>query len=174
MSLARVLTLLGLASGLSGLACASAPTPRGGHDSPEAGLLLSEPFETLEGAPLSLAEHRGKVLLVDFFATWCLPCADSLPVYDAWQRELGPQGFQVVAVSVDEHPEEVPAFMARHAPGLLVVRDPAGRVAERVRLEGMPTAFLIDRGGRLALRHEGFRPGDASRLRAEIDAALLE
>lgn len=153
-------------------ACATAPGPAGRTSSSEAELLLSASFETLTGEPTELSDLRGQVVLVDFFATWCLPCADSLPVYERFHRELGPRGFVVVAVSEDEVRDAVPAFMQRYAPNVRVVFDPQGRVADRLALPGMPTAFLLDRAGQLLLRHEGFRPGDESELEAVIQRAL--
>lgn len=164
--------LLVLAIALEAGACASAPPKPVAEPSAEAELLFSETFESASGEAVGLSELRGQVLLIDFFATWCAPCVDSLPVYNRWQSELGPRGFQVVVVSVDEFPETVPPFLARHAPDLRVLYDPQGRVAGRTGLEVMPTAFLLGREGRLLRKHEGFRPGDARELRALVDAAL--
>lgn len=170
----RLLALaLALAAAVSP-GCASAPASWRGDTAPEAALLLTEWFEDLaSGERATLGALRGQVLLIDFFATWCLPCADSLPIYDAWQRELGPRGFKAVVVSLDEDRAEAAPFLARLAPGLAAFWDPEGRVAGLIGLEGMPTAYVLDREGNLLSKHEGFRPGDASRLRAQIEAALV-
>jgi thiol-disulfide isomerase/thioredoxin len=146
--------------------------PGSGRVSTDAEVLLSAQFVGLGGEPRTLEEFQGQVLLVDFFATWCVPCADSLPVYSRWQEALESRGLRVILVSLDEVPEEIPPFVARHAPKLVVFRDPEGRVAGQLNLPGMPTLFLLDREGRLVERHVGFRPGDEAELRALLERAL--
>ena len=143
-----------------------------GRVSADAEVLLSAEFDDGSGGVRTLDEFKGRLLLVDFFATWCAPCADSLPVYRKWQEALGPRGLTVVLVSVDESPELVPPFVARHAPELVVFRDPEGRVAQQVKLPGMPTLYLLDREGRLIRRHVGFGPGDESELSQLLERAL--
>ena len=127
----------------------------------------------LEGRPRSLAEFEGEVLLVDFWATWCAPCALSLPIYDGWQQQSGDAGLQILAVSVDTANAPVAPFAEDHAPNLLVLRDPEGTAATKLDLPGMPTAFLLDREGKLAGYHVGFAEGEQQQVLAQL-LPLLE
>lgn len=150
-------------------ACASAPETAA---PPSGGDLGAVTLTDLLGGRHSLAEYRGKVVLLDFWATWCAPCLESLPLYDAWQKELGDEGFVVVAASVDEEDAPVADFAVKYAPNVTVLRDREGLAAERLGLPKMPTAFLIGRDGRLIERHAGFDEAGAAGLRDRIMNAL--
>lgn len=127
------------------LACAT-PQAVGKHASYAPDFNLKD----ASGRMRSLTEFRGHVVLLDFWATWCKPCKVSLPVYNTWQDELGERDFVVLAVSLDEEGPQVAEFIQRYAPHVLVLSDPDGIVAARFGLLAMPTAYLIDRDGRLA------------------------
>lgn len=150
-------------------ACATAPAS---NPLPAQADLAAVQFVDLRGGAHQLGELRGQVVLLDFWATWCDPCVASLPLYNAWQRELGGRGLVVVAASVDEDGAAVEDFASRNAPELTVWRDPAGSAAARLGLPKMPTAFLIGRDGALLARHAGFDAAGAEALREQIVAAL--
>lgn len=113
---------------------------------------------TLDGRETTLGEFRGKVLLVNFWATWCAPCLRELPSLDALQSALGGNGFEVVAIAADARGgQAVKEFMAR-----LGVRSLAPYVDERLRLmsalggdNSLPVTLLIDRRGREIARRTG-------------------
>jgi len=149
--------------------CASAPQVAA---EPTHEDLAAVQLTDLVGGQHALDEYRGKVVLLDFWATWCDPCLESLPLYDRWQRELGDQGFVVVAASVDEEGAPVADFAVKYAPNVTVMRDAAGAAAGRLGLPKMPTAFLIGRDGRLIARHAGFDDAGAAALRDRIVGAL--
>lgn len=157
-----------LVAGLLG-ACASAPR---GSDLPDDAAISEVRLVDLEGQPRSLAELRGKVVLLDFWATWCPPCIESLPLYDTWQQELGADGLVVVAVSVDEEGAPVAAFAAKYAPHLTVLRDAKGHAASRLGVPKMPTAFVLDRAGRVVEAHPGYSGAEAADLRARLVTLL--
>src|SRR3954468_19373275 len=98
----------------------------------------------LDGKTVRLEDLRGRVVLLDFWATWCEPCRESLPFYADLQRDLGSQGLTVVAMSIDADDQPVREYFKTPAP-FLVLRDPEGSVAERMGVSTMPTSFLIDR-----------------------------
>ncbi|TNF35504.1 MAG: redoxin domain-containing protein [Deltaproteobacteria bacterium] len=149
--------------------CASAPDTTAPPSSTDLGAVQ---LTDLVGGRHTLSEYQGKVVLLDFWATWCAPCVASLPLYDRWQQELGPQGFVVVAASVDEEDAPVADFAVKYAPNITVMRDAEGAAAGQLGLPKMPTAFLIGRDGRLIERHAGFDDAGAATLRDRIMAAL--
>jgi thiol-disulfide isomerase/thioredoxin len=121
-----------------------------------------------------LSDYLGKVVYVDFWASWCGPCRQSLPSLDALYRELGGQGFAVLAVNVDAYIDEAKAFLKAYPVSYPVLRDPANRLPADYGVKGMPTAFLLDKQGIVRGIHEGFRIGDAPGIRAEILNLLAE
>ncbi len=127
---------------------------------------------SLEG---TLPERAGRVVLIDFWATWCAPCKASFPHYSTLQTELGPRGLTVLAVSVDKKTEPYDAFLKRFAPAFSTVRDGDQKLVAKVQPPSMPTCYLIDRKGTLRLVHTGFHgEADAKMLRAEITKLLDE
>jgi peroxiredoxin len=117
---------------------------------------------------LSLAAYRGRVVYLDFWASWCGPCASSLPALDALRKEFSPDDFQVLAVNVDSDPKQGRSFLSRRPVGYPSVSDPKGELPERFGVETMPTSYLIDRDGTIRYVHKGFRRGDVDELRSRI------
>jgi cytochrome c biogenesis protein CcmG/thiol:disulfide interchange protein DsbE len=111
----------------------------------------------LNGKTVSLADFRGKVVVLDFWATWCPPCRREIPDFINLQTEYGSQGLQVVGIALDE-PEKVQTFARQNGmnyPVLLGSDEVSMRYGG---IEGIPTTFIIDRSGKIANRFEGFRP----------------
>lgn len=122
------------------------------------------------GGNVSLADYRGRVVYLDFWASWCGPCRESFPFMNDLQREFAARGLQIVAVSVDKTPAEARRFLARYPAQFTVALDAAAACPAAFRLEGMPSSFVIDRTGAVRAAHVGFREQD----RAEIRRQLLE
>ncbi len=124
------------------------------------------------GQAFSLDNLRGEVVLLDVWATWCGPCAASFPYYAELHRELGAQGFSVVAISVDEDKAAVTEFLQDRDIPFTVLLDPQGTLPQRTGLQTMPTAYLIGRDGKVARVHEGFRDQDKAELKTWISELL--
>jgi cytochrome c biogenesis protein CcmG/thiol:disulfide interchange protein DsbE len=122
--------------------------------------------------PLDLNEFRGRVVYLDFWASWCAPCRQSFPWMSKMQRELGQNAFVVVAVNVDHARPDAEQFLHEHSPGFRIVFDPDGDLAERFGVKRMPTSFLIDRDGHIHSEHEGFRLKDRGTLEQQIRSLL--
>ena len=117
---------------------------------------------------IALAELRGKVVLLDFWASWCGPCRQSFPLYEQLRAELPAGDFTLLAINLDEMAEGPAAFLAEHPVRYTSLADPAGEVARQFGLIGMPSSFVIDRDGVVRARHTGFKPQDIDALRNEI------
>lgn len=119
---------------------------------------------------VSLADYRGQVVYLDFWASWCAPCRESFPFMNELHSELGGKGLQIVAVSVDKTPEDARRFLARYPAQFTVALDAAAACPAAYQLQGMPSSYIIDKGGVVRAVHVGFRNRD----RAEIRQRLLD
>jgi cytochrome c biogenesis protein CcmG/thiol:disulfide interchange protein DsbE len=109
----------------------------------------------LDGHSVSLSAYKGKVVLLNFWATWCGPCRVELPRFAQWQRELGPSGFQVVAISMDDSPSPVRSFLKRTPLPYPVLMGDARLGAAYGNILGLPVTYLIARDGTIVHRYEG-------------------
>jgi cytochrome c biogenesis protein CcmG/thiol:disulfide interchange protein DsbE len=137
-----------------------------------------EPAPEFEGrplagrAPIRLADYRGKVVYLDFWASWCQSCRHSLPWMERLHRGHQPAGLEVISVNIDETPADARAFLKRNPVGFPVIEDSQGTIAALYDVQDLPTSFLVDRDGVLLSIHRGFRTADAPRLDAAVAAAL--
>jgi peroxiredoxin len=122
----------------------------------------------LSGGTVSLAEYRGKVVYLDFWASWCAPCAVALPALERLRQEFPADQFQVLAVNVDRQPELAKTFLRRRPVSYPSAFDPKGEIPVQFGVETMPTSFLIDRQGVVRHVHRGFREEDVPDLRERI------
>lgn len=129
------------------------------------------------GDRVRLDAFQGRVLLVDFWASWCGPCRQSLPVYRQLSESLADRGFSVLAVNVDAEAEEGRVLLRQLGmdPKLInAVRDDKGAVASKYGVKVMPSAYLVDRRGVVRVVHVGFKADDVPKLRAQITQLLDE
>ncbi len=111
--------------------------------------------ETLDGGTFSFEALRGKVVVLDFWAPWCIPCRKSFPFLDALQERYGAQGLAVVGLTAEERREPIDDFLDDVKVRFQVLRDFGGQTAESLGVAAMPTTFLLDREGRVIARFEG-------------------
>lgn len=157
---------------VAGLALWMLSTPAPGLELGEAAPVFQAPG--LAGGVVSLDAYRGKVVYLDFWASWCGPCAQALPALERLRAEFPAADFQVVAVNVDREPAAAEAFLKRRPVGYPSAVDPGGAIPERFGVRTMPTSFLIDRRGIVRHVHEGFRKTDVETLRARIAQLVAE
>lgn len=104
---------------------------------------------TASGAPLSLHDLRGKVVLVNFWATWCEPCVTEMPALQRLREKLGPRDFEILAVNLQEGPAKIHAFVEKSGVSFPIVRDTDGAVARAWGARTLPASYLVDRDGRI-------------------------
>ncbi len=127
---------------------------------------------SLSGEKISLAQLRGKVVLLNFWATWCAPCREELPQLSALQEKLRARGLVVLAVSVDDERENIANFLQENGIKLPAWWDRDQRVSRLYNPQTMPASFVIDRNGVLRFVHNGYSASELKRLVAEINQLL--
>lgn len=129
---------------------------------------------TAGGAVISLSQLRGKVVYLDFWASWCAPCRQSFPWMGDLHRRLADRGLVVLAVNLDTKSADAQAFLKAVPAPFTVAFDPAGQSPRQYGIKAMPTSVLIGRDGRVKAIHGGFRPSDTAALESTILQALQE
>lgn len=133
------------------------------------------PALTTAGLDGTLPATGGRVMLVDFWASWCAPCKASFPAYAKLQADYGTRGLVIVAVSIDESPAAYERFVKELHPPFITVLDKTQKLVRQVNVPAMPTCYLIGRDGKVRFMHQGFHGADSDRaLRKEIDTLLAE
>ncbi len=127
-------------------------------------------------APINLADFHGKVVYVDFWASWCGPCVVSTPLLNELRNRLVKQGkpFEIIAVNVDKKPADGIDFLTDQSVQYVAVSDPVGSTPTSYQVKSMPTGFLLDASGKIRLIHQGFKSSDIKLLETEIEKLLAE
>ncbi|HEX9105362.1 MAG TPA: TlpA disulfide reductase family protein [Polyangia bacterium] len=123
---------------------------------------------TLAGSPLKLSSLRGKVVLVDFWASWCEPCKKELPLLDKMAPKLRAKGIEIVAVNIDDDKAKAADFVKSHGLHLTVVPDSTKKIVAAYEPPKMPSSFVVDKAGVVRAVHGGFEPGDEGKIEAEL------
>lgn len=123
---------------------------------------------------VQLDEYHGRVVYLDFWASWCAPCQQSFPWMQMLKNTYEREGLTVVAVNLDRRRADADRFLSKEAVNFDVRFDPQGIMAEALEVKGMPTSIIIDRHGVMRFTHIGFRPIDASAYEAQLKSVLAE
>jgi thiol-disulfide isomerase/thioredoxin len=109
----------------------------------------------VDGGQLRLSSYRGKIVLLDFWATWCVPCREATPHFVELQRKYGDRGLQIIGISMDDSPDPVRTYYQQFGINYPVAMGTADVGAAYGGVLGLPIAFLVDREGRIYARHIG-------------------
>ena len=129
-------------------------------------------LESLSGKRMGLKDFRGKVVFLNFWATWCVPCRDEMPLMEALHREFKNQGLAVVAVNFREDKEAVRRFFDELGLSFDAMLDVDGEVSEQYGAFSLPLTYLIDRDGRFVGKAVGIRPWDGADAKGFIRELL--
>ena len=123
---------------------------------------------TIDGTALKLSQLRGKVVLLDFWASWCEPCKEELPLLAEMAPRLRQRGIEIVAVNIDQNKDRAVEFLKSHGLQLKVVLDADQAIVKKYEPPKMPSSFAIDRNGVVRSINAGFTRGDQAKLEAQL------
>jgi thiol-disulfide isomerase/thioredoxin len=122
----------------------------------------------------NLQQFKGKVVYVDFWASWCGPCVQSFPFMNTLEHEFKDKGLQILAINMDENPNDAQLFLKEHPAKFTVVADNGQKCAKAFDVKAMPSSYIIDRHGVIHHTHLGFRSGETEQLQTLIKQLLSE
>ncbi len=155
---------------LAALTAASAAFAAGGDLGPAPAFSLT----TLSGQPASLGQYKGQVVLVNFWATWCGPCKQEMPLLNQMYKQYKPAGFTLLGINVDKDEPAVKELLARMPVSFPVLLDPANRTSKAYHVDEMPSTVIIDRKGEIRYIHRGYQPGDENEYQDRIRQLVQE
>lgn len=127
-----------------------------------------------DGTVLNFKQFQGKVLYVDFWASWCGPCAKSFPFMNSLNQEFKESGLEMIAVNLDEKSSDAQDFISQNPAGFTIAADAHEQCATDIGLKAMPSTYLVDREGRIRHIHLGFKPEEAAQLKTLVRQLLAE
>jgi peroxiredoxin len=128
----------------------------------------------LSGQPGGLSQYKGQVVMVNFWATWCGPCQQEMPLLDQMYKKYKPAGFALIGVNVDKEAPAVKELLARKPVSFPVLLDPANAVSKAYHVDEMPSSVIIDRNGEIRYVHRGYKPGDENEYQDRIRQLIRE
>ncbi|MBK8816343.1 MAG: TlpA family protein disulfide reductase [Methylococcaceae bacterium] len=123
---------------------------------------------------IDLSQYKGKIVYVDFWASWCGPCAKSFPFLNEMHAQHKEQGLQIVGVNLDENIDDAKAFLAKYPASFEVKTDVSKQCAKDFEVKAMPSSYIIDRKGIVHHIHLGFKPGEADEIKVIVEKLLNE
>jgi thiol-disulfide isomerase/thioredoxin len=124
--------------------------------------------------PISLADFRGQVVMLNFWASWCGPCREEMPILEGIHRKYKPLGFTLLGVNVEPDAKAAEAFLKATPVSFPVVYDPDSKVSRLYEVAGMPSTVIVDRKGTVRYVHRGYKPGDENEYLNQIRALVRE
>lgn len=138
--------------------CATSPCVAVADDEPS-GPAPDFTLTDAAGKPFSLSELKGQVIMINFWASWCGPCRQEMPLLETIYQKYEPLGFTLLGVNVEENPSDGQAWLKDRPVSFPVLYDPANGVSKMYDVVAMPSTVLIDRQGQVRYLHHGYKPG---------------
>jgi peroxiredoxin len=148
--------------------------PLGAVGADTAGIAPAFTLSELGGQNASLSQYKGQVVMLNFWATWCGPCQQEMPLLDQMYKKYKPAGFTLIGVNVDKDAPPVKQLLERKPVSFPVLLDPASQVSKAYHVDEMPSTVLIDRKGNVRFLHRGYKPGDENEYQDRIRQLIRE
>lgn len=167
----RAIVAIGtLVIGVAVLGASLTPTAR-------AGVPASAPdfaLPAMDGSELRLSDLKGQVVMINFWATWCGPCRQEMPLLQQLQVKYEPLGFTLVGINVEPESAGARTWLEKVPVTFPILFDRQNQVAERFGVQGMPSSVFIDRSGKVRYVHRGYQPGDESKYADMVRSLVKE
>jgi peroxiredoxin len=131
-------------------------------------------LQSRDGETVSLAQLRGQVVMINFWATWCGPCREEMPHLEALHQRYAALGFTLLGVNVEENSEDAEEWLEETPVSFSILFDPENYVSELYDVVAMPSTVLVDRQGNLRFSHHGYQPGYENEYQTQIRALIRE
>jgi thiol-disulfide isomerase/thioredoxin len=154
------------------LALASAPTLRASVAAGAPAAAFQLPAAV--GDPVSLAGLKGQVVLINFWASWCGPCRQEMPILDQLYKKYKAAGFTLLGVNVEPKSGDAISFLKATPVSFPILFDTQSRVSNLYEVSGMPSTVIVDRKGNVRYVHHGYKPGDESQYLDQIRSLMRE
>jgi peroxiredoxin len=155
--------------GIAALGVGLTPTARAGVPAPAPDFALP----AMDGSELRLSDLRGQVVMINFWATWCGPCRQEMPLLQQLQVKYEPLGFTLVGINVEPESAGARTWLEKVPVTFPILFDRQNQVAERFGVQGMPSSVFVDRSGKVRYVHRGYQPGDESKY-ADVVRSLVK
>jgi thiol-disulfide isomerase/thioredoxin len=163
-------TMFQVAATLAALLAAAWPATAGDATPPAPAFSLA----SRAGSQVSLADLKGQVVMINFWASWCGPCRQEFPALDQIYAKYKPMGFTLVAINVESEKADAERFLGATPVSFPILFDPDNTVSGSYGVNAMPTTVLVDRQGRVRWQHRAYKPGDEAKYIEQIRAVLRE
>ena len=131
-------------------------------------------LKSMGGKNLKLSEMTGNVVLINFWASWCGPCREEMPLLNALHKKYAPLGFTVLGVNVEEQLDGARDFLSNVPVDFPILLDNENKVSKQYKVVAMPTTVVVDRDGNMRYLHEGYKPGDEKKYRQMVKKLVRE
>ena len=127
-----------------------------------------------DGKLVSLAQFKGDVVMINFWASWCGPCRQEMPLLDSIYKQYKDMGFTLLGVNVEPHSSKANAWLKKTPVSYPILYDPKSQVSQLYQVQAMPTTVIIDRKGIVRFVHNGYLPGDENQYMNSIRALIVQ
>lgn len=131
-------------------------------------------LKSRSGANVKLSELRGQVVMLNWWASWCGPCRQEMPLLDQLQKQYADYGFVLLGLNVDENTEQAERLLGQIPVDFDILFDPTSSTSELYGIDAMPSTILVDRDGNMRFLHRGYKPGYEDDYDAQVKALVLE
>jgi peroxiredoxin len=127
-----------------------------------------------DGRQLSMAQYRGQVVMINFWASWCGPCRQEMPLLDSIHKKYGKLGFTLIGVNVEPDSAAADAWLKKTPVSFPILYDSDSKVSKLYGVQGMPSTVFIDRKGKVRMIHRGYKPGDENQYLDQVRLLVRE